>query len=164
MSVFNECHIHSCDCIWLNVFSHAQSLLINHKKLFECFSCFWKVPCFLQKFSKLILPCFGDSVAGRTSRMPQSRVHHREFLQLAGDSLAGKCFNYEKDLEYFSKFWNFMFFAAQVGNLFVGGRSSRKRYTEIFVAQFTTLSLVELPVAKNTKKIFKKFSFKCSGS
>ena len=37
MSMFNECHIHSCDCTCLNVFSHAQYLLINHKKIFECF-------------------------------------------------------------------------------------------------------------------------------
>ena len=43
MSMFNECHIHSCDCTCLNVFSHAQSMLINHKKTFKCFSCFWKV-------------------------------------------------------------------------------------------------------------------------
>ena len=57
----------------------------------------------LSKFSKIVLPYSGDSVAGRTSRMPQSRVHHRDFLRLTGDSLAGKCFNHEKDLEYFSK-------------------------------------------------------------
>ena len=36
------------------------------------------------------------------------------------------------------------------GDLFVSGRSSRKGYTEIFVAQLTTLSRVRLPVAKNT--------------
>ena len=57
-----------------------------------------------------------------------------------------------------------MLFTAQVGDLFVGGRSSREGYTEIFMAQFATLSQVELPVVKNTQKIFQKFSFKCSGS
>ena len=46
MSMFNECHIRLCDCTWLNVFSHAQSLLINHKKIFVCFSCFWIIFCF----------------------------------------------------------------------------------------------------------------------
>ena len=56
-----------------------------------------------------------------------------------------------------------MLLATQVGDLFVDGRSSRKGYTEIFVAQFVTLSQVELPVAKTTQKIFQKFSFKCSG-
>ena len=43
-----------------------------------------------------------------------------------------------------------MLFAAQVGDLFVGGRSSHEGYTEIFAAQFATFSRVELPVAKNT--------------
>ena len=43
-----------------------------------------------------------------------------------------------------------MLFTAQVGDLFAGGRSSREGYTEIFTAQFATLSRVELPVAKNT--------------
>ena len=57
-----------------------------------------------------------------------------------------------------------MFFAAQVGDLCAGGRSSRERYTEIFAAQFANLLRVELPITKNTQKIFQKFSFKCSGS
>ena len=52
-----------------------------------------------------------------------------------------------------------MLFAAQVGDLFAGGRSSREGYTEIFAAQITTLSRVELPIAKNTWKIFQKFFF-----
>ena len=56
-----------------------------------------------------------------------------------------------------------MLFAAQVGDLFAGGRSSHEGYTETFAAQFATLSRVELPVAKNTQKIFQNFSFKCSG-
>ena len=153
MPMFNKCHIHSCDCTWLNVFSYAQSLLINHKKIFECFSCFWKVLCFykkLSKFSKSVLPCSGDLVPARTSHMPQSWVHHRDFSWLTGDSLAGKCFSHEKNLEYFSKIWNFMLFVALVADLFAGGRSSCKGYTEIFAAQFATLSRVELLFAKNT--------------
>ena len=39
------------------------------------------------KFSKTVLPCFGDSVAGWSSRMPQSRAHTEIFR----DSLAGQC-------------------------------------------------------------------------
>ena len=78
--------------------------------------------------------------------MPQSRAHTKIFR----DSLVGKCFSREKDLEYFSKVWVFMLFAAQVGDSFAGGKSSRKGYTEIFVAQIATLSLVELSVTKNT--------------
>ena len=75
---------------------------------------------------------------------------YRDFSRLTGDSLAGKCFSHEKDLEYFSKIWVFMLFVAQVGDLFDGGRSSRERYTEIFITQIVTLLRVELPVAKNT--------------
>ena len=60
----------------------------------------------------------------------------------------GKCFSLEKNLEYFSKIWVFMLFTAQVSDLFAGGRSSREGYIEIFVAQITTLSRVELPVKK----------------
>ena len=75
---------------------------------------------------------------------------YRDFSRLTGNSVAGKCFSYEKDLEYFSKIWVFMLFAAQVSDLFAGGRSSCEEYIEIFVAQFSTLSRVELPVTKNT--------------
>ena len=56
-----------------------------------------------------------------------------------------------------------MLFVAQVADLFAGGRSSCKGYADIFAAQFATLSRVELLFAKNTQKIFQKFSFKCSG-
>ena len=36
------------------------------------------------------------------------------------------------------------------GDLFAGERFSREGYTEIFAAQLTTPSRVDLPVAKNT--------------
>ena len=101
-----ECHIHSCDYTCLHVFSHAQSLLINHKKIFECFSCFWKVFCFYkncQKFKNYIA-LLGDSVASRTSLMSQLRVHHRDSSRRTSNSLAGNYFNHEKDSEYFSNF------------------------------------------------------------
>ena len=83
--MFNECHTHSCDCTYLNVFSPTQSLLINHKKIFECFSCFWKYFVFTKrvKNSKTVLPCSGDLVVGRTSRMPHSRTH----IEIFRDSL-----------------------------------------------------------------------------
>ena len=41
-------------------------------------------------------------------------------------------------------------FAGQFGDLLASGRSSREGYTEIFVAQLATPSLVDLPVVKNT--------------
>ena len=93
-----------------------------------------------------MLPCYSDSVVGWSSRMPQSRAHTEIFR----DSLTGQCPSREKYLEYFSKIWVLMFLAAQYGDLFAGGRSSRKRYTEIFATYLTTLLRVDFPVAKNT--------------
>ena len=50
----------------------------KHKKIFECFRCFWKVffCCFYKKWKipKTVLPCFSDSVAGHPSRMPQPQA------------------------------------------------------------------------------------------
>ena len=48
----------------------------KHKKIFECFRCFWKVFCFYKnwKISKTVLPYFGDLVTGHLSRMPQSQA------------------------------------------------------------------------------------------
>ena len=45
----------------------------KHKNIFKCIR---KVFCFYKnwKFSKIVLPCFGDSVAVYLSRMPQSRA------------------------------------------------------------------------------------------
>ena len=113
---------------------------------------------FLQKLSnssKTVLPCSSDSVAGWSSCMPQSRAYTYIFR----DSLVGQCPSREKYLEYFSKFGFLMYLAAQFGDLFAGGRSSREGYIEIFAAYLATLSQVELPVAKNTQKNFQKFWF-----
>ena len=54
-----------------------------------------------------------------------------------------------------------MFLATQSGDLFASERSSREGYTEIFAASLTTYSWVELPVAKNTWKIFQNLSLRC---
>ena len=152
MSMFNECHIHSCDCTWLNVFSHALSLLIYHKKIFEYFRCFWKVLCFCkncQKFQKLFCPVLATqswvepivcpSCESITAIFRDSLVTHWR----VNASVAKKS-------SLFFKNWIFMLFAAQVGDLFASGWSSREAYTEIFAAQFATLLRVELPVTKNT--------------
>ena len=48
-----------------------------------------------------------------------------------------------------------MLFAAQVGDLFAGGRSSREGYTEIFTAQLATPSRVSL---SSREKHLEKFS------
>ena len=149
--MFNECHIHLCDCTLLNVFSHAQFLLIKHKD-FLVFQLFLENILFLQKLSKsskTVLPCSGDSVAGQFSHMPQSRAHTEIFRY----SLAGQCPSHEKYLEYFSKFGFLMFLAAQSGYLFAGGRSSRGG-----AQKFSRLTL-RLPHGQNfqSKKTLRKF-------
>ena len=106
MSMFNECHIHLCDCTWLNVFSHAQSLLIKHKKIFKCFNCFWKVFCFCKN-----VKIFKNSVAlfWRLSRgLVQSHVlvasPHRDFSWLTSGSMSQS----RKILRIFFKIWVFI--------------------------------------------------------
>ena len=89
------------------MFSHAQSLLIKHKKIFECFSCFWKVFCFcknVKNVKKLFCPVLAT--------------------QLRVDPVT--CPSRKKYLEYFSKFEFLMFLVAQSGDLFAGGGSSRE--------------------------------------
>ena len=118
------------------MFSHAQSLLIKHKKICDFLVVFGKYFVFTKivKISKTVLPCSGNSVEGWSSCMPQSRAHTEIFC----DSLAGQCPSREKYLEYFSKFGFFLFLAAQCGNLFAGGRSSREGYTKFFAAYLAT--------------------------
>ena len=83
MSMFNECHIHSCDCTCLNVFSHAQFLLINHKKIFECFSCIWKGFFFfyknLSKFQKQCCPILATQSRVGLVACPSSEPTQRFF-------------------------------------------------------------------------------------
>ena len=101
----------------------------------------------MSEFSKTVLPCFCNLVAGWSSRMSQSRAHTEIFCV----SLVGHCPSREKYLEYFSKFGFLMFLATHSDDLFIGGRSSRKRSQRFFFAAYlATLSQVELPVAKNT--------------
>ena len=155
--------------MWLYLIKCVFTCLIFVDKsqfFFECFSCFWKVLCFY-KNSKTTLPCSGDSVTSRTSHMPQSRVHHRDFSWLTGDSLAGKCFSRDKDLEYFSKIWNFMLFRGSgwwlvhgwkvqsrgvhrdfrgsVHDYLASGTSSREKHLENFFKSFLSSVLVAGP-------------------
>ena len=74
----------------------------------------------MSKISKIVLPCSGDSVAGWSSRMSQSRAH----IEIFCVALASQCPSRKKYLEYFSKFGFLMFLATQSGNLFAGGRYS----------------------------------------
>ena len=86
MSMFNECHIHSCNCTWLNVFSHALSLVIYHKKIFECFSCFWKILCFSKNYQNFQKFC---PVLATQSRVEPVTCPDRESItEIFCDSLA----------------------------------------------------------------------------
>ena len=148
MSMFNECLIHLCDCTWLNALHLLNLMLIKHKKIFECFNCFWKVFCFekCQKFQKLWHLFLATCLTDQASHMPQLWACTEGFC----DSLAGQSPSREKDLEIFSKIWVFRFLATQFGDLFASGSSSHEVYLESFVAPFMTSSWVDLPVTKNT--------------
>ena len=149
--MFNECHIHLCDCTWLNVFSHAQSLLIKHKKIFECFSCFWKVFCFCkksQKFQKQCCPILATQL-----RVGPAASSHRNFSRLTGGSLPQS----RKILRIFFKFWVFDVSRDSVWLLVHGWKVQSREGSEIFAAYHAALSRVELPVAKNTLIRFSKF-------
>ena len=79
------------------------SILVNQtKRFFSVLVVFGKYFVFTKivKISKTVLSCFGNSVAGRSSRMPQSRAHSEIFR----GSLAGQCPSHKKYFEYFPKF------------------------------------------------------------
>ena len=107
MSMFNECHIHLCDCTWLNVFSHAQSLLIKHKNTFECFSCFWKVFCFCKKCQnfekKTSVALFWQLNLGLVQSHVPVVSPHRDFSRLSCRSMPQS----QKILRIFFKIWVF---------------------------------------------------------
>ena len=143
------------------MFSHAQYLLIKNKKIFECFSCFWKVFCFCKNVKN-----FKNSVAlfwRLSHELVQSHVPiaspHRDFSQLTGRLMPQS----RKTLRIFFKIWFLMFLATQSSDLFAGGRSSREWYTEIFAAPDRD-SLVSGTSSreKHLENFPKVLSFKCS--
>ena len=126
MFMFNECHIHSRDCTWLNVFSHSQSLLIKHlntKRFLSVLVVFGKFFVFakMSKISKTVLPYFGDSVAGWSSRMSQSRAH----IEIFRDSLASQCPSRQNKATLFLKFLTFL----QIQKTF----QKQLKYSKIFL-------------------------------
>ena len=94
--------------VWLYLIkcvSHTQFLLIKHKKIFECFNCFWKVFCFCKNIKN-----FKNSVAlfwrlGRGSSQLHAPVAslHRRFSRLTGRSTSQS----RKRLRKFSKILGF---------------------------------------------------------
>ena len=66
-----------CVIVLVKMCFHMLNLCwFKHKKIFECFRCFGKYFVFTKnwKFSKTVLSCFGDSVAGHPSCMLQLRA------------------------------------------------------------------------------------------
>ena len=95
-------------------------LLIKHKNIFECFSCFWKVFCFYKNCQN-----FKNSIAlfWRLSRgLVQSHAPVasplRDFSQLIGRSI----FQLRKILRIFFKIWDFNRFRGLVWRLVRGWR------------------------------------------
>ena len=90
MSMFNECHIHSCDCTWLNLFSHAQSLMINHKKIFEFLVIFGKYFVFgkIVKIFKNNVALFWWLSCGLVQSHTLVTSPYRDFLRLTGGSMS----------------------------------------------------------------------------
>ena len=60
-------------------------MLIKHKKIFERFSCFWKMFLFWN-FQKLCNPVLVTCLTGQASHMPQSQAYIEDFH----DSLVGQ--------------------------------------------------------------------------
>ena len=130
------------------MFSHAQSLLIKHKIIFECFSCFWKVFCFCKNVKN-----FKNSVAlfWRLSLgLVQSHVlvasPHRDFSRLISGSLSQS----RKILRIFFKIWVLNISRDSIWQLGRGWKVQWREDSEIFVAYLAILSRVELPITKNT--------------
>ena len=122
MSMFKECHIHLCDCTWLNVFHILNFCWLNTKRFLSVLIVFGKFFCFCKKskISKTVLPCSSDLVASQASRMPQLWAYTVGLR----DSLTGQSPSHKKYLEIFSKIWVFRVLATRFGDFFAGGRFS----------------------------------------
>ena len=154
--MLNEYLIHLCDCTWLNEFSHAQFLLIKHEKIFECFSCFWKVFCFCkncQKFQKQCCLVLATWLRVSPIACPQSRALLREYSWLIGGSKSRS----RKILRKFFKIWVFRFLTTQTGNLFADGTSSCEKHLDKFFKNFilgvSQLVLATCPQLNSVAKI-----------
>ena len=145
------------------MFSHAQSLLIKHKKTFECFSCFWKVFCFCKKCQnfekKTSVALFWQLNLGLVQSHVPVVSPHRDFSRLSCRSMPQS----QKILRIFFKIWVFNVSRDSVWRLVRGWKVQSREGSEIFPAYLTaylaTFSRVELPVAKKHLENFFKFLF-----
>ena len=136
-----------CVIVLVKMCFHMLNIFwFKHKKIFECFRCFWNVLCFYKnwKISKTVLPYFGDSVVGHPSRMLQTRARvlilatcsrvkgpvtkgTQRFLDSAHDFLVGRPSSHEKHLEIFFTILTLSLLAACLGDLLATHPSSEKR-------------------------------------
>ena len=117
----------------------------KHKKIFECFSCFWKVFCSLKnwKFQRQCCPvlatqsrviqvaCYSRELAGWFWRLVrewkvQSQRVHRDFRDSARDSLTSETSSCEKHIEIFFIILTLSFLAACPGDLLATHPSREK--------------------------------------
>ena len=125
MSMFNECLIHLCDCTCLNVLHILNYMLIVHKKIFECFNCFWKVFCF-EKFQKLCNFVLATQSLESSQSQDPSRELTQKLLRLSSESSPQS----QKRLRKISKFWIFRIFATLFGDWVISGSSNHEVYLE----------------------------------
>ena len=118
----------------------------KHQKIFECFSCFWKVFCSHKnwKFQKQCCPvlatqlrvsqvaCHNRELAGQfwwlvREWKVQSRGVYRDFCGSARDSLASETSSREKHLENFSNLLAWSVLAGDFGDFLATYLSCKKR-------------------------------------
>ena len=114
----------------------------KHKKIFECFKCFWKVLCFYKnwKISKTVLPnrelaCWFWRLVCKW--MVQSRGVHRDFRGSARYSLAGRPSSRKKHLENFFKSLDLKCFGGWPWRLIGDSPQSRKTRVLHFKVSFS---------------------------
>ena len=146
--MFNECHIHLCDCIWLNVFHILNFCWSNTKRFLSVLIVFGKSFAFVKisKISKTVLPCSGDLIAGQSSRMPPVVSLYRRFSRLTRGSMS----LLRKRLRKFSNILGFYSSCDSIWRLVCEWKLQSWGYTEIFTAPFVTYLRVDLLVTKNT--------------
>ena len=136
-----------CVIVLDKMYFHILNLCwFKHKKIFECFRCFWKVFCFYKnwKFQKQCCPilatqswviqitCHSRELTGQFWRLVrewkvQSQRVHRDFHDSARDSLASETSCHEKDLANFSKLLAWSVLAGETGDFLVTYLSCEKR-------------------------------------
>ena len=130
------------------MFSYAQSLLIKHKNIFECFSCFWKIFCFCKnvKNFKNSVTLFWRLSCGLVQSYVPDASPHRDFSRLTIRSMP----QLRKILRIFFKIWVFNVSRDSIWRLVRWWKVQSRENSEIFAAHLATVSQVELSIAKNT--------------